>query len=162
MNKYLRSILVFSVCICIFGLGVNVFAKEAVGLSDDESVVVGNLDARLRSTSLPTTGLDLSKQSYKANVIRAVKGWLYTDVYFKVGSNRRIYISYSFTSNNGENARIGVYDMTDGYWVQEKVGLSGNMIVSDLNTSHKYVVAFAGYQTGFGSTIVQGTAIITN
>lgn len=40
MNKYLRSILVFS--ICIFGLGVNVFAKEAVGLSDDESVVVGN------------------------------------------------------------------------------------------------------------------------
>lgn len=74
MNKYLRSILVFFVCICIFGLGVNVFAKEAVGLSDDESVVVGNLDARLRSTSLPTTGLDLSKQSYKANVIRAVKG----------------------------------------------------------------------------------------
>lgn len=36
------------------------------------------------------------------------------------------------------------------------------MIVSDLNTRHKYVVAFAGYQTGFGSTIVQGTAIITN
>lgn len=91
MNKYLRSILVFSVCICIFGLGVNVFAREAVGLSDDESVVVGNLDARLRSTSLPTTGLDLSKQSYKTNVIRAVKGWLYTDVYFKVGSNRNLY-----------------------------------------------------------------------
>ena len=61
MNKYLRSILVFSICICIFWLGVNVFAKEAVGLNDDESVVVGNLDARLRSTSLPITGLALSK-----------------------------------------------------------------------------------------------------
>ena len=124
MNEYLRSILVFSICICIFWLGVNVFAKETVGLSDDESVVVGNLDARLRSTSLPTTGLDLSKQSYKANVIRAVKGWLYTDVYFKVGSNRRIYISYSFTSNNGENARIGVYDMTDGYREWSRIYLS--------------------------------------
>lgn len=81
------------------------------------------IDARLRSTSLPTTGLDLSKQSYKANVIRAVKGWLYTDVYFKVGSNRRIYISYSFTSNNGENARIGVYDMTDGYCERSRIYL---------------------------------------
>ena len=79
-----------------------------------------------------------------------------------MASNRTINISYNLSSNNGQNARIGVYDMTTSSWVQIKNGLNGSMSVIDLNSSHKYAVGFAGYQTGMGTTIISGTAIITN
>lgn|GEM_PF-6313500 len=135
--------------------------NEIVIVDDSKNIVEDTLDERLRSTSLPTA-LDLSRQSYKANIVRATKNWLYTNVYFKVGSNRTINVSYNLSSNNGQNARIAVYDMTSGDWVQEKRGLVGTMSVTNLNSSHKYVVAFVGYQTGLGTTVINGTAIITS
>ena len=52
--------------------------------------------------------------------------------------------------------------MTTSSWVQIKNGLNGSMSVTDLNSSHKYAVGFAGYQTGMGTTIISGTAIISN
>lgn len=136
--------------------------NEIVIVDDSKNIVEDTLDERLRSTSLTTAALDLSRQSYKANIVRATKNWLYTNVYFKVGSNRTINVSYNLSSNNGQNARIAVYDMTSGDWVQEKRGLVGTMSVTNLNSSHKYVVAFVGYQTGLGTTVINGTAIITS
>lgn len=52
--------------------------------------------------------------------------------------------------------------MTSSYWVKIKNGLNGSMSVTGLNSSHKYAVGFAGYQTGMRTTVISGTAIITN
>lgn len=65
-------------------------------IPEEKKIVEGVLDKRLRSTLLSTNSLDLSRQSYKTNIVRATKSWLYTDVYFKVASNRTINISYNF------------------------------------------------------------------
>lgn len=53
-------------------------------IPEEKKMVEGVLDERLRSTLFPTNSLDLSKQSYKTNIVRATKSWLYTDVYFIV------------------------------------------------------------------------------
>ena len=166
----IKLLLVASLILIVF-MTPNVSAMSINNLYDSAQLIIidennetfeDTLDERLRSTSLPTTALDLSKQCYKANIVRATRNWLYTNVYFKVSSHRTINISYNLSSNNGQNARIAVYDMTSGDWVQEKRGLVGSMSVTDLKSSHKYVVAFVGYQTGLGTTVINGTAIITN
>lgn len=163
---FIFALMVFSIFATtnVSAMSVEKFEKNNFSNINNESkeMVEGTLDERTRSTSLPTTALYLSRQSYKANIVRATKAWLYTDVYFYVDSNRTINISYNLSSNNGENAIIGVYDMTSNYWVQEKRGLVGSMSVTNLNTSHKYAVGFAGYQTGMGTTVISGSAIITN
>lgn len=105
---------------------------------------------------LPTNSLDLSRQSYRANIISASSRWLYTDVYFK--TNNTIRINYNLTSNNGQNAKIGIYDITTGSWVKTVNGLVGTTSKSGLNSTHKYAVAFSGN----GTNTINGSAIITN
>lgn len=168
--KEIKLLLVASLILMVFitpnvsAMSIDGFDEEneLIIIDDSKNIVEDTLDERFRSTSLPTTALDLSKQSYKANIVRATKNWLYTNVYFKVGSNRTINVSYNLSSNNGQNARIAVYDITSGAWIQEKRGLVGSMSVTNLNSSHKYAVAFVGYQTGLGTTVINGTAIITS
>lgn len=164
---FMVTIGIFVICLAttnVSALSVDEFNNTGKfnTIPEEKKMVEGVLDERLRSTLLPTNSLDLSRQSYKTNIVRATKSWLYTDVYFKVASNRTINISYNLSSKNGQNARIGVYDMTTSSWVQIKNGLNGSMSVTDLNSSHKYAVVFAGYQTGMGTTIISGTAIISN
>lgn len=115
-----------------------------------------------RSVNLPTRGLNLGTQSYKATIVEAVQRWVYTNVYFKVGTNKRIVVKYSFTSSNGDVADIGIYDMTSGNWVAQTSGLNNTWTVNNLNTSHKYVVAFKGHTNALRVTKIHGTAIITN
>lgn len=116
----------------------------------------------LKSKTLPTTGINLGTQSYKATIVEAAQNWLYTNVYFKVGSNKKIVVNYSFTSSNGDVADIGIYDMTTSTWVGQTTGLNGTWTKSYLNTSHKYVVAFKGHTNPLTVTKINGTAIITN
>lgn len=87
----------------VSAMSINNFYEKIVFTIIDgtKEIVEDTLDERFRSTSLPTIALDLSKQSYKANIVRATKNWLYTNVYFKVSSNRTINISYNLSSNNG-------------------------------------------------------------
>lgn len=54
---------------------------------EEKEIVDGFIDERLRSLQLPTNSLDLSRQSYRANIVSASNRWLYTDVYFKTASN---------------------------------------------------------------------------
>ena len=51
---------------------------------EEKEIVEGYIDGRLRSLQLPTNSLDLSRQSYRANIISASSRWLYTDVYLKL------------------------------------------------------------------------------
>lgn len=133
---------------------------------DDKSVYYDVLKDEggisLYSTSLPTSGLNLGLQSYKATIVEAVQRWVYTNVYFTVGSNKRIVIDYSFTSTNGDVADIGLYDMTTNSWVDQTTGLVGTWTKTNLNNSHKYVVAFKGHTNPLRVTKISGTAIITN
>ena len=123
---------------------------------EEKEIVEGYIDGRLRSLQLPTNSLDLSRQSYRANIISASSRWLYTDVYFK--TNNTIRINYNLTSNNGQNAKIGIYDITTGSWVKTVNGLVGTTSKSGLNSTHKYAVAFSGN----GTNTINGSAIITN
>ena len=123
---------------------------------EEKEIVEGYIDGRLRSLQLPTNSLDLSRQSYRANIVSASSRWLYTDVYFK--TNNTIRINYNLTSNNGQNAKIGIYDMTTGSWVKTVNGLVGTTSKSSLNSTHKYAVAFSGN----GTNTINGSAIITN
>ena len=123
---------------------------------EEKEIVEGYIDGRLRSLQLPTNSLDLSRQSYRANIVSASSRWLYTDVYFK--TNNTIRINYNLTSNNGQNAKIGIYDMTTGSWVKTVNGLVGTTSKSGLNSTHKYAVAFSGN----GTNTINGSAIITN
>lgn len=123
---------------------------------EEKEIVEGYIDGRLRSLQLPTNSLDLSRQSYRANIVSASNRWLYTDVYFK--SNNTIRINYNLTSNNGQNAKIGIYDITTGSWVKTVNGLVGTTSKSGLNSTHKYAVAFSGN----GTNTINGSAIITN
>ena len=123
---------------------------------EEKEIVEGYIDGRLRSLQLPTNSLDLSRQSYRANIISASSRWLYTDVYFK--TNNTIRINYNLTSNNGQNAKIGIYDITTGSWVKTVNGLVGTTSKSELNSTHKYAVAFSGN----GTNTINGSAIITN
>ncbi len=158
----LSAFLAFPTMIPVSAMTLDQEQTDVIQMSTDGmEIVEETLNGMTRSTSLPTSGLDLSKQSYKANIERATRNWLYTNVYFKVSSSRAIRISYSFSSNNGDPARIAVYDMTTGTWVAETTGLSGGFQVANLNTSHKYAVAFCGYQSGFGTTVITGSATIT-
>lgn len=123
---------------------------------EEKEIVEGYIDGRLRSLQLPTNSLDLSRQSYRANIVSASSRWLYTDVYFK--TNNTIRINYNLTSNNGQNAKIGIYDITTGSWVKTVNGLVGTTSKSGLNSTHKYAVAFSGN----GTNTINGSAIITN
>lgn len=123
---------------------------------EEKEIVEGYIDGRLRSLQLPTSSLDLSRQSYRANIVSASNRWLYTDVYFK--NNNTIRINYNLTSNNGQNAKIGIYDMTTGSWIKTVNGLVGTTSKSGLNSTHKYAVAFSGN----GTNTINGSAIITN
>jgi len=123
---------------------------------EEKEIVEGYIDGRLRSLQLPTSSLDLSRQSYRANIVSASNRWLYTDVYFK--TNNTIRINYNLTSNNGQNAKIGIYDMTTGSWIKTVNGLVGTTSKSGLNSTHKYAVAFSGN----GTNTINGSAIITN
>lgn len=123
---------------------------------EEKEIVEGYIDGRLRSLQLPTNSLDLSRQSYRANIISASSRWLYTDVYFK--TNNTIRINYNLTSNNGQNAKIGIYDIITGSWVKTVNGLVGTTSKSGLNSTHKYAVAFSGN----GTNTINGSAIITN
>ena len=123
---------------------------------EEKEIVEGYIDGRLHSLQLPTNSLDLSRQSYRANIISASSRWLYTDVYFK--TNNTIRINYNLTSNNGQNAKIGIYDITTGSWVKTVNGLVGTTSKSGLNSTHKYAVAFSGN----GTNTINGSAIITN
>lgn len=80
---------IFVMCLAttnVSALSVDEFNNTGkfTAIPEEKEMVEGVLDERLRSTSLPTNSLDLSKQSYKANIVRATKSWLYTDVYFIV------------------------------------------------------------------------------
>ena len=123
---------------------------------EEKEIVEGYIDGRLRSLQLPTSSLDLSRQSYRANIVSASNRWLYTDVYFK--NNNTIRINHNLTSNNGQNAKIGIYDMTTGSWIKTVNGLVGTTSKSGLNSTHKYAVAFSGN----GTNTINGSAIITN
>lgn len=140
-----------------------IFAKEKDSESlnlniEEKEIVDGFIDERLRSLQLPANSLDLSRQSYRANIVRASNRWLYTDVYFKTASNNKINVNYNLSSNNGQNAKIGIYDMTTGSWIKTTYGLVGSTSASGLNSTHKYVVAFAGN----GTNTINGSAIISN
>lgn len=48
--------------------------------------------------------------------------------------------------------------MTSGSWIKITYGLVGSTSASNLNSTHKYVVAFAGN----GTNTINGSAIISN
>lgn len=159
-------ILVFGIyltCLTFTNVSAMTTAEEknyeiSNSIIEEKKIVEGYIDGRLRSLQLPTNSLDLSRQSYRANIVSASSRWLYTDVYFKTASNNKIVINYNLYSNNGQNAKIGIYDMTTGSWVKTVNGLVGTTSKSGLNSSHKYAVAFAGN----GTNTINGSAIISN
>lgn len=119
-------------------------------------IVDGNNYISTRSYNLPTSGIDLSTMSYKVNISNVSRNWYYSNAYFTVASNKRIIINYSLSSS-GNSATIGLYDMTNNNWIDQKTGLNGTLTVNNLNSSHKYVV---GIKSNTGYT-VNGFATVT-
>lgn len=129
------------------------------------------LDARLKSTSLPTSYFNLSTGSYNAYIQYVTRSWLYTSKYFHCNGNGQLYIRWNLHSNTGYStpAKIGVYDMTIGQMVSitqtpdlSSQGRSGTVIVSGLTSGHNYAVAFTAVQSGIGTDSIGGTASISH
>ena len=152
MKKSFKIIFVFILTLSLFK-SFNVSAKETDDLNDNV-VIEEDLNGRVKSTSLPSSALNLSTSSYKANINYASTNWLYTNCYFKVASNNRIYISYNFNANSV----IGVYDMSSRSWVSTTYGKDGSVAITGLNSTHKYAVAFKSQSSAFS---INGYAIIT-
>ena len=151
MKKNLIIMLLFMLCI----FPISCFAKENV---DYESEIIYDVidgdDLLISRISLPTSGVDLSIMSYKANLSNVRNSWVGTNAYFNVASNRRISITYSLSSSS----TIGLFDMTSNSWISTTSGTSSTWIVSNLDINHKYVVAFKS-NTGLS---VNGYALITS
>lgn len=149
-----KSLIIFLLFVT-FVFPVSCFAEKNK-LVEKEMVydVIDGNDLLISRIALPTSGVDLSIQSYKANLSNIRSSWVGTSAYFKVASNRRISITYSLSSSS----TIGLYDMTSNSWISTTSGTSSTWVVSDLNTNHKYVVAFKSNT----NLSVNGYALITS
>lgn len=174
MKKILSLILALSFCI---SLPFSAFAIEEQNEYTSEHYLTtdeGNhnyddyLDARLRSTSVPSSYWNLSNSSYNANLVQVGAGWLYTNYYFKSNSSGKIHIEGMVYSNTGRptQVKVGLYNLDKGKVVQSYIvtsSLNGQYFshtFSGLSTSAKYAIAFICIYDGFTRDTVHGSANI--
>lgn len=166
----------FLAFLMLFSLSTNAFAVEEMpgtelAYSDVEGKVklTENLNGGQKSTSVPRTEYDLSDGAYEANLELVGVAWLYTNYYFYCNSDGKIKVTYTIYSDTGRptKMKVGLYDLEEKKivttWTSEESTLDGitesfNFI--NLDSTHRYAVAFTAVFDGLSHDSVHGTATI--
>lgn len=129
------------------------------------------LNAFARSTSVPRNYYDLSTGRYHANLELVNVSWLYTNYYFYANSAGKLKVTYTIYSDTGRptEMKVGLYDLETRRivttWTSSGSTLSGitesfNFI--NLDSSHRYAVAFQAVFDGWSHDSLHGSAIISH
>lgn len=129
------------------------------------------LTAHARSTSVPKNYYDLSASNYNANLEVVGVSWLYTNYYFYANSDGKLKVTYTIYSDTGRptQMKVGLYDLETKKivttWTSSGSTLAGitesfNFI--NLNSSHRYAVAFVAVFDGWSHDSVHGSAVISH
>lgn len=142
------------------------------GNCENNSRFDDTLNANDRSLSIPTDFYDLSLSDYYASLVCVGSGWLFTNYYFYCNSNNEIYVNYSIYSDTGRPTMmdVGLYDL-DLHRIVATWRSSGTQLLIpleegfrfiNLDSSHKYAVAFIAVFDGFSHDTVHGSAVINH
>lgn len=180
MNKKMISKL-FSLILVIIMIFSSVITANASAVGIPECEATNNpllvpceqyddiIDTNNKSTSVPTQYYNLSQSNYNANLQVVGVSWLYTNYYFYCNSDNKLKVTYTIYSDTGRptQMRVGLYDLESrsivATWTSSGSTLDGitesfNFI--NLNSSHRYAVAFVAVFDGFSHDTVHGTATI--
>lgn len=172
MKKIICIILSF---LLILSISVTAFAAESSTL--EAQININNLttdfndylNGNMRSTSIPTKFYDLSKSDYNASLVEVRVSWLYTNYYFYSNSSGNLKVTYTIYSDTGRPTQmsVGLYDLDDKRmettWTSSGSTLSGiteSFYFINLDTTHRYAVAFTAVYDGFSYDSIHGSAII--
>lgn len=167
MKRIFASILVALVLISVPG-------NQAFAFNNAENSIVDELlYPAARELDLPTSFYDLKESDYNASLVVVGEAWLYTNYYFSPSARGKIYVSYNVENVPGWQFYIGVYDITDKKFVEERevadldaesmntVGYSsGDEVFSGLKSNHYYAVAFKIDNKWPSSNTTSGTATV--
>lgn len=109
------------------------------------------LNGMLCSPNKPTSFFNLKNGLYTVNLVKASYDWLYTNYYFYPNSNGVIFLDYDLHLLNlwPTKMQIGVYDIDTKKivqtFIQLGISISSCLMITNLNTSHRYAIAFRTY-----------------
>ena len=152
--------------VMLLSVSVTAFAAENVipsmEISNDAytspAIYDDYLNAHARSTSVPKNYYDLSASNYNASLEVVGVSWLYTNYY----------TIYSDTGRPTQ-IKVGLYDLETKKivttWTSSGSTLDGitesfNFI--NLNSSHRYAVAFVAVFDGWSHDSLHGSAVISH
>lgn len=160
-------------------MSVTAFAAENVipsmEISNDAytspAIYDDYLNAHARSTSVPKNYYDLSASNYNASLEVVGVSWLYTNYYFYANSDGKLKVTYTIYSDTGRptQMKVGLYDLETKKivttWTSSGSTLDGitesfNFI--NLNSSHRYAVAFVAVFDGWSHDSLHGSAVISH
>ena len=114
---------------------------------------------------------DLSASNYNASLEVVGVSWLYTNYYFYANSDGKLKVTYTIYSDTGRptQMKVGLYDLETKKivttWTSSGSTLDGitesfNFI--NLNSSHRYAVAFVAVFDGWSHDSLHGSAVISH
>ena len=165
--------------VMLLSVSVTAFAAENVipsmEISNDAytspAIYDDYLNAHARSTSVPKNYYDLSASNYNACLEVVGVSWLYTNYYFYANSDGKLKVTYTIYSDTGRptQMKVGLYDLETKKivttWTSSGSTLDGitesfNFI--NLNSSHRYAVAFVAVFDGWSHDSLHGSAVISH
>lgn len=164
----------------LLSMSVTAFATENVLPSTEIDNVSGYspsamyddyLNANARSTSAPKKFYDLSTSNYNADLAVVGVSWLYTNYYFYANSNGKLKVTYTIYFDTGRptQMKVGLYDLETKKivttWTSSGSTLAGiteSLNFINLNSSHRYTVAFVAVFDGWSHDSVHGSAVISH
>lgn len=161
----------FSLCSFAFASEVQETSGAAISTVSlvDGTVPSDSLledSAKLGSRQKPTQSWSLNNNPYHATLDTVGTGYLYTNYYFYPSSSGEFHVDYDVTNDGGAILEIIACDLDNNVntiWTSSSLKATettGSMYFYNLNTSHKYAIAFASKYDGFSVTYIYGSTTI--
>lgn len=167
MKKIMSFVLAFC---CLFALSTNTLAAEESLPNDYVDTLTG---ISTRSLEHPTRKWNFDEGNYNANIEELGSKWLFTNYYFT--GEDSLTVDYDMECMPMYEFHVGCYDLTSGKWHEDEhivtmraqspdfagrtTGVCG---FGDLNTTHRYAIAFKVYNKSgtSGFMAIEGSAEI--